>query len=460
MGLIDKNTTPADYYSDNNNYGKYQFTSLDDIINYFQIAYVGEDKIISKISKMDIAFHAQRAMQELSFDTFKSFKAQEIEIPSTLQMILPQDYVNYVKLSWSDASGIEHTIYPASKTSNPTAIVQTDTGEVQADLITNGNFDEGENNWASQTNSNSTLQQSLGGALEKAWEVKRVNNSWRMCGQAGKYKKFYQSTAISIEGGKTYELTYTISRNENDDPITGRVSAALISTTTASTTSTYFKVGTYRKQPGTYTEKITVNQLSTAGNTPWARNFAISNGNLFFQNGHTQENFNGCIDNIRLYDTGLTTQVESDTWANYKANTPSENKNNDYEDDIYWPHDGERYGLDPAHAQVNGSFYIDENSGKIHFSSNISGKTVILKYISDGLGTDEEMQVHKFAEEAMYKTMLCSIMSGRANVGRNQLAYYKKEKFAAVRTAKLRLSNIKLEELTQTLRGKSKHIKH
>ena len=98
--------------------------------------------------------------------------------------------------------------------------------------------------------------------------------------------------------------------------------------------------------------------------------------------------------------------------------------------------------------------------GKIHFSSNISGKTIVLDYISDSLGTDEEMQVHKLAEEAMYKTMLCSIMSGRANVGRNQLAYYKKEKFAAVRTAKLRLSNIKLEELTQILRGKSKHIKH
>jgi hypothetical protein len=36
----------------------------------------------------------------------------------------------------------------------------------------------------------------------------------------------------------------------------------------------------------------------------------------------------------------------------------------------------------------------------------------------------------------------------------------KREKFAAVRNAKLRLSNIKLEELTQTMRGKSKHIKH
>ena len=36
----------------------------------------------------------------------------------------------------------------------------------------------------------------------------------------------------------------------------------------------------------------------------------------------------------------------------------------------------------------------------------------------------------------------------------------KKDKFAAVRKAKLRLSNIKLEEITQILRGKSKFIKH
>ena len=36
---------------------------------------------------------------------------------------------------------------------------------------------------------------------------------------------------------------------------------------------------------------------------------------------------------------------------------------------------------------------------------------------------------------------------------------YKREKFAATRNAKLRLSNIKLEELTQILRDKSKWIK-
>jgi len=151
----------------------------------------------------------------------------------------------------------------------------------------------------------------------------------------------------------------------------------------------------------------------------------------------------------------------SSTWNNYKSGTPSENNNDDYEDDTYWPANGERYGLDPSHAQANGSFYIDQRLGKIHFSSNISGKTVVLDYISDSLGTDGEMQVHKFAEEAMYKWIAHAILSTSSLQLHQQLVpRFKKEKFAATRQAKLRLSNIKLEEITQILRGKSKHIKH
>ena len=70
------------------------------------------------------------------------------------------------------------------------------------------------------------------------------------------------------------------------------------------------------------------------------------------------------------------------------------------------------------------------------------------------------MIVHKFAEEAMYKCIAYAIMSTRANVQEYIVNRFRKEKFAAVRKAKLRLSNLKLEELTQILRGKSKQIKH
>ena len=84
---------------------------------------------------------------------------------------------------------------------------------------------------------------------------------------------------------------------------------------------------------------------------------------------------------------------------------------------------------------------------------------MILKYISDGLGTEGEMVVHKFAEEAMYKCIAYAILS-TSIYGQQLVPRFKKEKFAATRQAKLRLSNIKIEELTQLMRGKSKWIKH
>ena len=145
MGLLD-GTTHKEYYQ-GNNFGNYQFVPLDDIINQFQIMYVGEDKLIPKIKRADIAFHAQRALAELSFDTFKSFKSQEIEIPPSLTMVLPHYYVNYTKLSSVDAAGIKHVLYPTKHTSNPFEIKQKETGEydfpVGETAVKNADFSQG-----------------------------------------------------------------------------------------------------------------------------------------------------------------------------------------------------------------------------------------------------------------------------------------------------------------------------
>ena len=143
MGLLD-GTTQKEYYQ-GNNHGNYQFTSLDDIITQFQIMYVGEDKLIPKAKRADIAFHAQRALAELSFDTFKSLKSQEIDVPPSLTMILPHDYVNYTKVSRVDTAGVKHVLYPTKHTSNPFEIKQLDTGEYdfpeEDNLILNSGFD-------------------------------------------------------------------------------------------------------------------------------------------------------------------------------------------------------------------------------------------------------------------------------------------------------------------------------
>ena len=90
----------------------------------------------------------------------------------------------------------------------------------------------------------------------------------------------------------------------------------------------------------------------------------------------------------------------------------------------------------------------------------MSGQTIILDYISDGLGTDAEMQVHKFAEEAMYKWIAYAILSTRANTQEYIVQRFKRDRFAALRNAKIRLSNIKIEEISQVFRNKAKWIKH
>lgn len=304
MGLL--NESAEQYYLGNDgvlnsgdeNYGGYQFISLQDLINNFIIAYVGEDKIISKIKRADVAFHAQRAIQELSFDTLPSTKSQEMELGPSLSIVLPQDYVNYVRFSYVDDSGINHMIYPSRDTGNPRAVIQ------------DSNYDP-------------TFDQA--GNLLYASESETI-------------KRFSQDAYTTNPSGSTADMS--------------------------------------------------VSELY----------------------------------NLYAY--------------------------------------GRRYGSSPEHMQSNGVFYIDKFKGIAHFSSNLAGQIITIEYISDGLGTDEEMVVHKFAEEAIYKYLAHAILATRANTQEYLVARFKKEAAAAKRNAKLRLSNLKLSELAQVMRNQSKWVKH
>jgi hypothetical protein len=60
----------------------------------------------------------------------------------------------------------------------------------------------------------------------------------------------------------------------------------------------------------------------------------------------------------------------------------------------------------------------------------------------------------------MYKWIIYGCVSGRIDIPEYVVRRLKKERFAETRKAKIRLSNIKIEEITQILRGKSKQIKH
>lgn len=293
MGFISE--TQEDYHG-GSDIGGYQYVPLADIINNFILMFTGEGKVIPKAKRTEIQMHAKRCIQEFSYDVFKSYKAYEIEIPPTLTMQLPQDYVNWVKINWVDSQGMERTMQPVRITSNPASILQ------------DSNYDY---------------------TYDGAGALALANNS------------------------VTWDRTQENATDDNRDT--------------------------------------------------------------------------SATDNVDTFDAALR---------------------------------GERFGLDPEHANSNGGFYIDRVTGLIHFTGAVNGAVITLHYISDGLGTDAEQVVHKFAEDAVYKYMLYAIISVTMNAQEYLVRRYKKSYVAAKRVAKLRLSNLKINSVLQMTRGKSKHIKH
>ena len=450
MALITQ--TQQQYYN-SGNYGGYQFTSLNDVIDNFMATYVGTDKILSNVLRTDVSFHAHRAMQELSFDTFKSCKSQEIELPPSLTMILPQDYVNYVKLTWSDSAGIEHVIYPTSKTSHPTNILQNSDGDyalTATGTLTLGSptvtLDAEYSNIlvgmqvsspsipagtlvASTANASSittiTLEDAAGVAVNATWGAGTATNSQEVL-------TFTPVSGDLLLQEQSSFIVETLDWNTTDPKIAASVAADI------SDIEVGMLVSHDSFPPGTRVLDVNGIYITTSALATAVPAGGANTGEVTF----------------------LSDETTSDTSSNYNNATPSINNTDDYNDDTYWPTMGQRYGLDPQHSQTNGSFFIDCDEGKIHFSSNLSGKTIILKYISDSLGTEAEMQVHKFAEEALYRWIAYGCLIARIGIPEYVINRFRREKFAETRKAKLRLSNIKLEEITQIFRGKSKQIKH
>jgi hypothetical protein len=123
-------------------HGSYEYTKLDDVINNFLIAYVGPGKLIPSVKRTDVIFHAKRGLQEFSYDTLKSVRSQELTVPESLSLIIPQDYVNYVRFSYIDNMGVQHTIFPANElTLRPYATPAQDNDGVPTQDGNNSNID-------------------------------------------------------------------------------------------------------------------------------------------------------------------------------------------------------------------------------------------------------------------------------------------------------------------------------
>jgi hypothetical protein len=291
------------------NYGSYAYISLNDAIDNFMVGYVGDGKLIQTAKKSDILFHAKRALQEFSYDTLKSIKSAELTIPPSLTLVLPQDYVNYVKTSWIDNAGVKHPIYPTNNLTTSPYYTQI------------------------QDSKGIPTQDNFGNDIE----------------------------------------------------------------------------GTSITQERWHSNTILENTLDNSGY------IGIDDFNINYNN-------NG-------------------EWIGY----------------INW---GQLYGIDPQYSQSNGWFNLNEREGKMSFASGMINQLIVLEYVSDGLAYDTDTKVPKLAEEALYAYILHAVISTRANQPEYLVQRLRREKSSKLRNAKIRLSNIKIEEITQVMRGKSKWIKH
>jgi hypothetical protein len=271
-----------------NNYGSYEYIKLSDAIDNFMVGYVGDGKLIQSAKKSDVLFFAKRSLQEFSYDTLKSVHSQELTIPPSLSVVLPQDYVNYVRVSFIDQLGVKRIIYPANNlTINPYENPIQDAQGVPT-------------------------QDNFGGNLE--------------------------GTSITEE------------------------------------------------------------------------RWAGANDNLL--NGQLINNIDEAIDFQNAYG---------------------------FEGSWNW---GRQYGLDPQLAQTNGWFTLNEREGKMSFSSNLANRLIVLEYISDGLAHDVDTKVPKLAEDALYASILHSIVSTRSGQQEYLVQRLQKDRRAKLRNAKIRLSNI------------------
>lgn len=174
--------TPFQYYQNDGNspedanWGEYQYVSLHDIVNNFMLNYTGNHSLINNEERYKVLFHAKRAIQELNYDAFKNIKILELDIGDSLRFILPQDYVNWVRISvYKD--GVLMPLTENTQTNYAKAYLQDNNANILFDQ--DGNILEPENSNIDTDRLKGMLKTPyLGDGMFSGLEGYYVNGSW------------------------------------------------------------------------------------------------------------------------------------------------------------------------------------------------------------------------------------------------------------------------------------------
>lgn len=139
------------------------------------------------------------------------------------------------------------------------------------------------------------------------------------------------------------------------------------------------------------------------------------------------------------------------------ANPKTSNMNDSGVQYVY----GNRFGIDGKTANQNGTFILNRNQGVMRFSSDLSGKTIAVEYISDGLSglSEDEIKVNKLAEKFLYQFIKFEILTNKFDV-QEYIVQRARNEYRAIRNnTKIRMANVRYDEILQSARGGSNWIK-
>lgn len=93
---------PSEYYSNQEFQGEFVYETLENLVNNYWDNFTGDNKILGQIARRQILFWMKKGIQQFSMNALREIKAVELELTDNLDIILPPDYLQYVRISWLD----------------------------------------------------------------------------------------------------------------------------------------------------------------------------------------------------------------------------------------------------------------------------------------------------------------------------------------------------------------------
>ena len=125
------------YYNDSSTRGSGQYMALKEIVENYMDNLEPDDPTYN-VGRGRVLKRARDAIKEFNFSAVKEYKTIELALSSTLQISLPQDYVDYFKISWVDDQGKKYpmainkrlSIAKSQLQDHTFAFIYDDTGEL------------------------------------------------------------------------------------------------------------------------------------------------------------------------------------------------------------------------------------------------------------------------------------------------------------------------------------------